>query len=213
MDSGPDDDSEAYVENLRSACLEARHTMDKQVARIQGEDDKAVKLLRVNILTLGVLASGLSITVQADRIPVAGFFNLHIGAGILLMLVSSVIASMAYTSSNVEAGIDPTAVQKTGRLSRVAFLEELSESYGVWIQRNTVVHRFNAYALTWAIAFAISGIIYFVGGFSVGLLEIRGSRLSIVVFVAELLSGVVIVGLLFNSDEIFNRVMYGNDSY
>lgn len=206
MSGGPSPD-DPYLENLQSACREARHTVDQQIEKIHREDEKAVKLLRVNTLTLGVLASGLSITIQADSIPAEEFLNAHMVVGLLAMIFASIIAAMAYTSSSFESGINPNAVRNSPGMDRRRFLEKLSFEYSQWIQSNSTVHRFNAHAITWAIAFAISGIMFFIGGFSIGLLQMRVSWQSGLLFLIETVIVLVTIQLLFVSDDLLRVVM------
>ncbi|RDZ53107.1 hypothetical protein C5C07_15340 [Haloferax sp. Atlit-4N] len=115
---------------------------------------------------------------------------------------------MAYTSSKFEMGIDPSRVESAanGEWSRKDFFEKLNEEYSGWVNHNNSVHEFNAQAITWAMAFAICGVILFSGGVLVGALQVRGQGLSYAMLIGELAVSLVLGLLVFYSDSIFERL-------
>ncbi|WP_147302029.1 hypothetical protein [Haloferax sp. Atlit-4N] len=182
--------------------------MDQQIDKIHREDQKAVGIFRVNLLVLGILSSALSLSTNTNAISTSSFLNAHTAIGVLALLGSSVVAAMAYTSSKFEMGIDPSRVESAanGEWSRKDFFEKLNEEYSGWVNHNNSVHEFNAQAITWAMAFAICGVILFSGGVLVGALQVRGQGLSYAMLIGELAVSLVLGLLVFYSDSIFERL-------
>jgi hypothetical protein len=197
------------IESLQSACTEARYTIDQQIEKIHQEDRKAVGIFRVNLLVLGVLTSGVSFSLRSDDLIATQFLNAHtvIGAGALIF--SSVIAAMAYTSSKFKLGVNAEPVEDAvnDSLTHRDFLEKLSEEYSGWLQYNQRVHDFNANAITWAMIFAVSGLVLFLGGIAVGIGQVRGDPISYGLLAADILASIIIGIAVYNSDTIFEKVM------
>ncbi|WP_152421772.1 hypothetical protein [Haloferax denitrificans] len=204
MGTGRDSDSEES--KLAIACGEARHTVDQQIEKIHKEDQKAVGIFRVNLLVIGVLGSALSLSVRTDDLATSGFLNAHTAIGAFALLVSSVVAAMAYTSSKFEMGVDPSQVDlaANGNNSQEDFFQTLSDEYSTWISHNKSVHQFNAYAITWAMILAIVGVVLFSGGVLVGVLQIRGMGVSYGLLALELGVSVVLGMMVYYSDDIFD---------
>lgn len=205
-----DGDVHERYETLRTACSEARHTMDQQIEKIHREDQKAVKIFRVNLLILGVLISGFSISVQSPEISPNSFVNAHTTIGLFTMILSTLIAAMAYTSSNFEMGVKPEVIEKAREMENGAFYDRLTEEYSTWVRSNKGVHEFNAVAITLAMIFATSGLILFMGGFYIGVKHAKATVLSYGFLILEMFVSVLIGGLVYYSDELFGKVM--NDS-
>jgi hypothetical protein len=207
-DSAGDDE-----DPLQIACEEARHTVNQQIEKIHREDRKAVGIFRVNILILGILTSGLSLSMRTNAVVTSQFFNAHTVLGITTLLLSSVIASMTYTSSSFDMGIKPKPVQEVrdGEHDYDAFMDKLADEYSQWLDANQRVHRFNAYAITWSIIFAIAGLVFFMGGIGTGLAETRGQLISYALLGAELVVSLVLGISVYFSDWIFELLMGGRN--
>ncbi|SFR41955.1 hypothetical protein SAMN04487947_1205 [Halogeometricum rufum] len=193
---------------LEAACREARHTMDQQIEKIHREDQKAVGIFRLNLLVLGILSSALSLSIRTDAIATSHFLNAHTALGALALLGSSVVAAMAYTSSSFEMGIDLSRVEADGNSDKTykGFYEKLHAEYCDWVTHNQKVHQFNSYAITWAMAIAIAGIVFFAGGIVVGAIQIRGAGISYGMLAAEGFLAAVLGGMVYSSDGIFNTL-------
>lgn len=207
--STTDDEDGNLDDPLSVACREARHTVDQQIEKIHREDKKAVGIFRVNILILGVLISALSISIKTDAIVTSHFLNAHTSLGVATLLLSSVIASMTYTSSTFDMGIKPAPVEEvcSGEWEYDPFMSKLGDEYAKWVKANQRVHRFNAYAITWSIIFAIVGLVFFMGGIGVGVTESRGAPISYGLLSIEIIICLVLGYCVYNSDSIFKLLM------
>lgn len=205
-DGEEDEDS---VRAMQVACTEARYTMDQQIEKIHQEDRKAIGISRVNLLLLSILATGIAVSLRYEQVDPTHFLNTHVVLGTVILIFSSIVASMAYTSSRFEMGINPTAISeiKNGERDRAESFDKLVGEYAEWIKRNRRVHQFNSYAITWALIFATAGLIFFLGGFLVGILQNSGSLFSIVLLVGEIFVVLIVAFCLYNSDSIFNLLM------
>jgi len=78
-------------ETIELAREELRTTFDYQVERVQEIDEKAIEILKANLLLIGLVVTGGSIVVQTD-IDVAAFLNPFTIASALLLLGSTGLA-------------------------------------------------------------------------------------------------------------------------
>lgn len=90
---------------------EARETVDAQRATLNDIDTKASKILRLNIVLIGVLVSAVSIVAQVGPGSDSGldavgqFVNVYSGAGIAALVLSTAFAAMTYTASELDVGV------------------------------------------------------------------------------------------------------------
>ncbi|WP_435347261.1 hypothetical protein [Haloarchaeobius sp. HRN-SO-5] len=204
-----DPESERALDTCRDACLEARETLNHQIEKIHSEDQKAVAIFRANLLVLGVLTSGLSLSVRTDSVVTSDFLNAHTALGTALLILSCLVSAMTYTSSSFQMGVKPGPVNRVinGEISRREFNETLGKSYAEWIGENQRVHDFNATAISWAISFAIAGLFLYMGGALVGILEIKGDPVSYLLLIGELFAGMAVGACVHYSDELFELIM------
>ena len=204
--SGSEDDGESA---LQHACGEARHTINHQIEKIHNEDDKAIGISRLNLLVLGVLASGLSLSIRTDQVATLQFLNAHVVLGTLSLVVSTVVASMAYTSSQFEMGLGSDPIEKIadGSISDGDYFEKLGEEYPKWVRNNHKVHRFNSYAITWSLIYSISGFLLFIGGLVIAILGLKGEAISYILLLVEIIAILIVGFCLYYSDQLFETIM------
>lgn len=190
-------------EEVRYACEEARETLDQQIEKIHREDQKAVKMARVNLLVLGILVGSFSFIFGGGNLTPSEFLSSHTAIGTLLLVASTVLAGMAYSSSHIELGGGPEIISGASGTSAESFYEALQSKYSDWLEENQAVHKMNAYAIQWVIVLAIVGVLFLVGGFVVGFTETQGSSWSYGLLTAEMLGALVVGGLISRSDVIF----------
>jgi hypothetical protein len=202
------DDEEGEKAKLH-ALSEGQKTIGRQVKKIHEEDDKAIGITRLNILVLGILASGLSLSVRTDQVTTSEFLNAHVIFGIAVLIVSTVISSMAYTSSSFEMGIDHNTIQQVTdeEMSSEQYFENVGTAQSTWIKNNHKVHRFNAYAITWALMFSISGFSLFIGGLAIGTVGARGESISYILLIVEFIAILIVCGAIYNSDYFLKKIM------
>ena len=120
--------------STRELTREELHTtFEYQVSRIQEIDAKAVEILKANLLLIGILVTAASVLVQTE-FEAAVFLNVFTATGGLLLFVSTGLAGVTYTASNLRGGLDATAVEHAlSADSDEAFEEQLLRSYGRWM--------------------------------------------------------------------------------
>lgn len=191
---------------VQYACEEARDTLDQQIEKIHYEDQKAVKMARVNLIILGVLVSSFSFILSSQQLSSTEFLNSHSAVGALLLVASTILAGMAYSSSRMELGADPVVISEASEMAPEAFYSELNRQYTEWLEENDQVHSMNAYAIQWIIVLSITGMIFLIGGFTVGLVGERGDTLSFVLLAVEVLSSLFVAALISRSDSFFRVI-------
>ena len=147
---------------------ELRLTFEAQIERIQEIDNKAIEILKANLLVMGVFVTGISILIQSG-IAVDAFVNLYTVFAGLLVLASTALAGVTYTSSNLIGGVDETALDRTGHAAG-AFGEDLAESYSRWIAYNAEVTAVNDILITVTVLLVIDAFLFLVGGIAVAVL-------------------------------------------
>ncbi|ELZ12472.1 hypothetical protein C478_10361 [Natrinema thermotolerans DSM 11552] len=182
-------------ETLELAREELRSTFDYQVARVQEIDEKAIEILKANLLLVGLVVTGGSIVVQTT-IDIALFVNVFTIASALLLLISTGLAGVTYTASNLRGGIDGDAVEAalaTARADPAAdadrFEVRLLRSYGRWIEYNARVTAVNDMFATITVLMVIAAFVYAVAGIPVGVVDPSAlvSALAFLVLTAVLL--------------------------
>lgn len=99
---------EELLADLRN---EARDTVDAQATTLQDIDTKASRILRVNVLLIGILVSALSIAAQGGSgdgslaANVSPFINVYSKLGIASLVLSTAFAGTTYTASELDVGI------------------------------------------------------------------------------------------------------------
>lgn len=199
-----DTDNEGdHVEALEAACEEARETLDQQVTWLRQIDQKSIRILRANILLLGLTLTALSILVRTDTVGLAPYVNLYTGFGVLLLLGSTNCAGITYISSRFEGGVDAQDVQDTfeDEYSPEEFYDRLARGYSNWIEYNNLVVKVNAHLCTITILLAINAVVFITVGAIAGAAGYDGTTLSYVLFVCVLVALFALDYLVFKIDD------------
>ncbi|MDZ7730979.1 MAG: hypothetical protein U5K37_08775 [Natrialbaceae archaeon] len=96
---------------MRSLREEAHRTVEGQRATLDEMDEKAIKILRVNVIVLGVIVSLLSLTgpsgpVTDDGSIASAVVSGYTAGGVVSIIASTLFATLTYTMSNVDIGIN-----------------------------------------------------------------------------------------------------------
>lgn len=206
----PPDRDDTGVDRVEYATREARATLDQQIEKIHREDEKAVKMARVNLIIFGFVLSSLSIVFQSESLTSGEFLNLHNALGAFGVGLSTLLAGMTYSSSRFEMGISPSVIEDALEMDEQDFYENVADFYSDWISANKTVHKSNAHAMRWVIVFSILGLFFLLVGFAVGVAEIKGDAVSYVVLAVELVIAVGTVLLVTKSDTVFEILLEDN---
>lgn len=149
-DTGGTDTSD--IDMLRVAREEAHRTVDSQSKTLDDIDSKAARVLRVNLVLLGVVLTGISVAVNAhpggERAVgvLADLANYYTVAGIVLLLASTAVAAVTYTASDLRTGMSGKDLRAVldNEYDYRQNLEGIVESYSHWIEHNFRTNAKNA---------------------------------------------------------------------
>ena len=199
LENDSDTDSEKTLSLTRE---EMRTTFEYQVERLQEIDSKAIEILKANVLLIGILVTAASILVQTS-FDVNAFINAFIVTGGLLLFVSTGLAGVTYTASNLRGGLDADAVERAiqghEQQSEQAFEKQLLRSYGRWIEYNAQVTAVNDILVTVTVLLVIVSFSYVVAGIAIAAFG-----------VSTIVMGVVFVGFTVGMAALF-RIAYHMD--
>lgn len=156
---------------LSLAREETRTTFEYQVQRLEEIDNKAIEILKANLLLIGIVVTAGSILVQTD-FRTDPFVNVFTGFGAVLLFVSTALAGVTYNASNLRGGLDAddveAAIARRAADADEAFERRLLRSYGRWIEYNAQVTAVNDLLVTATVLLVVTSFAYVVAGVAVG---------------------------------------------
>lgn len=168
------DDSEDEInetELLHIAREEAQRTLDKQIENINDIDTKAAKILRLNLVLIGILLSGVSIiaTTNGSNEPIGSaseLLNLYTLIGTGSLLISTILAAFTYTAASQRGGMSGRDIQKmiNNDYSPQQNYRGIVESYSNWLQYNFRINTRSVPLATGMLLFLIYGILLISAG-------------------------------------------------
>lgn len=130
---------------------EAHRVIDNQIKTLDDIDNKAARLLRINLVLLGIILTGLSLALDTNSSSesiqvVTRLNNMYTISGVLFLLASTAVAAITYTSSSLQAGVSANDLRQflDNNLDDRTNLEGLIEGYAEWIEYNYKVNARNA---------------------------------------------------------------------
>lgn len=209
-DSGESDESSAIEDEFDLdivALEEARRTIDKQNEVLNNIDDKAARILRINLVIVGLLTTGLSISIgdgtsQSDSVRelLPDILNIYTELGMLSLLLSTALAALTYTASASRIGLTGGGLKKMifeGDAPDRKRLRGLIDSYSTWIERNYRTNAYNAPLATATLLLLVYAVTLLVLG---GIETIRGVQSL------EITGAVIFLGLFTYSTGIISQV-------
>lgn len=173
------------------AIDEARRTIDKQNEVLNNIDDKAARILRINLVVVGILLSGLSLAMnnsgqQTDPLVklLPAIVNVYTELGMVALLLSTAFAAVTYTASALRIGVSGDSLRQIvfeGTASDRDRLRGLADSYASWIQTNHRTNAFNAPLATVTLILLVCAVTFFLLGGLEALRDVRGYELAAVV--------------------------------
>ncbi|GAA0721213.1 hypothetical protein J2744_000354 [Halorubrum trapanicum] len=185
---GPDGDAAIDPAVAATTREELHTTFDYQVERLREIDNKAIEILKANLLLIGIVVTGGSIVVQTT-VDLAAFLNPFTVVGGLLLLASTGLAAVTYTASDLRGGLDLKAVDRVIAAERddgsrsaahadpdaasrpevdAEFDERLLRSYAEWIDYNARVTAVNDLLATVTVLLIFVAFVYVTAGVVVG---------------------------------------------
>jgi len=183
--AGAENSKYEVADTYAAVSDEARRTLNHQVSWIRQIDQKAIQILRSNILLIGLSLTALSIFVRTDDVNLAPYINVLSVSGVAALLGSTFFAGVTYVSSRFKGGLHVDDIQETceNEYPPRKFFDELSRGYEEWIGYNDLVIKFNAWLCTITILLAIDAVILMSFGIAVGASGLDGSRLSYIMLI------------------------------
>ncbi|WP_434531916.1 hypothetical protein ACODNH_23590 (plasmid) [Haloarcula sp. NS06] len=156
--SGPDDhsssdsssNSEHDIEALRTTHQEARTVLDHQIQTFRKIDDKAARTFRLDGLLLGLILTALSFLSSSKALDVVNFVNIYTLVGVILLIVSFILAVATFTVTNIRTGVSQNDIQRLvdKKYSERDWLILLLRSEGAWMDENDGKQSTNTTLLT-----------------------------------------------------------------
>ncbi|QLH79386.1 hypothetical protein HZS55_19715 [Halosimplex rubrum] len=148
---------------------EARETVDNQVATLNDIDTKASRILRLNIVLIGVLVSAASIAAKAGSGNQSGitavepFLNVYMQTGVGALVGSTAFAAMTYTTSELDVGLSSNNLKTLleSDFSRTDIEELVVKNYIVRINFNRSTNIRNIPLIQLTILLVIAAIVSF----------------------------------------------------
>lgn len=147
---------------LERTITEARKTVGHQILALTDIDAKAIKILKVNVMVLGALLSGLTFGASSSSVVVSDFWNAYFGVGFVSLLVSSTTAALTYRATDFRVGVDSKNVQQVleNDLRDEELLRVLTRSYAGWIDYNVGANVRNAPWITSTVLALVVALVY-----------------------------------------------------
>lgn len=145
---------------------EAHRVVDSQIQTLNDIDAKAARILRLNLVLIGILLTGLSIArpdsaSSPTLIAFSDLSNVYNFAGIVFLLLSTGFAALTYTSSSLQSGVAASGLRDMveNDYSDRENLEGVITSYAKYIEYNRRVNAKNAPLGTLTLIFLVFGIV------------------------------------------------------
>ena len=212
---GPDGGAAIDPTVAATAREELRITFDYQVERLREIDTKAIEILKANLVLIGIVVTGGSIVVQTE-FDLGGFLNPFTLASGVLLLVSTGLAAVTYTASDLRGGLsigDVDAVVAAERRRASAgegppageaesgFDERLLRSYAEWINYNARVIAVNDLLATVTVLLVFLAFVYVVAGVAAGAVGLSSIG-SLVAFAVLTLFALAFVWIAAHMDHL-----------
>jgi hypothetical protein len=185
-DGGNGDDAEASTSDEFDLDLvaleEGRRTIDKQNEILNNIDDKAARILRINLVIVGLILTGLSVATGTDKqtgsvqAALPDVINIYTELGLLAILLSTGVAALTYTASALRIGVTGGSLRRIvfeGDISDRKRLRGLTRSYSKWIEQNYRTNAYNAPLATLTLVFLVYAVVLLTLG---GIETIRSVR-------------------------------------
>lgn len=158
-------------EIIQGTREEARRTLQKQLQTLDDIDNKAIRILRVNLIIISIILTVVSTSATTELVDFTTLVNLYTGIGVLFLLSSTAFAALTYTGSDMMAGLAANEVRNIlqSNYDVDEYQEELLYGYANWIDFNYETNVRNLPLITLTNLFIIWGMTFFALGVANGL--------------------------------------------
>lgn len=175
------------TETAKSLRKEAQRTLDHQLRTLDDIDNKAMSILRVNTVLIGLILSAFAIAADFQgQVPVADFSNGYLFGGVISLLLSAMVAAATYTASDTEVGFSYETVHGVidANLTEREFEVGAASSYAHWIKFNDVTNIKNAPLITVTSGLLILGILSLSIGVYEAVLDYHTEAIALIAYLA-----------------------------
>ena len=181
--SDGDDGSSRFdtVDLLQLTREEGQRTIDRQIETFNDIDDKAARLLRMNLLLLSIALTGFSVVAaNGDAGAIGGvsdLANAFVFGGFLAILTSTILAALIYTGSQYRSGMSGRDLEKRlldDEAEPIDALYTTAEGYAEWTQHNFEVNTRLAPLSTAMLLALIYGLVLLTAGVAHAFLRVMG---------------------------------------
>lgn len=173
---------------LTLAREEGQRTIDNQIETFNDIDDKAARILRMNLLVLSILLTGFSIVATDGNLVDSGLAreleNWYVFAGVVSILVSTILAAFTYTGSNYRSGMSGRDLENkilNADIQPIDALYDTAEGYSEWAQHNFKVNTRLAPTSTAMLLTLIYGLILLTAGVFHAFIAELGMRVALAI--------------------------------
>jgi len=147
------------IDELEIAREEAHRTIDKQVQTLTDIDNKAARILRINLVLISIILTGVSIGAEVGSGEGGGGTNASVGISGLdtltndfiifsigCLIISTAMAAVTYTASDIRGGMSGSALNNLveNDKSDKENLKDIVKSYSFYINFNYRTNARNA---------------------------------------------------------------------
>jgi len=163
-------DYQGDLEAVQRLTEEGRRTLDAQLDSLDDIDTKAVAILRINVLLVGLLFTAASFIANSD-LELTIFDNWAFYTGVISLLLSSALATLTYTASTSEVGIGGDKISNVidAGLTKKQFELAVAQSQIYWISFNDKTNLINAPLITLTNLLLVISLFHLSLGFYIGL--------------------------------------------
>lgn len=149
---------------------EGRLTVDRLNQGLGDIETKASKLMRTNLVLVGLLLSAFSVASRSQSIDPSPFLNSFTAVGVLALVGSTIGAGVTYTSTESRVGISPEVIYGfVGTDLDPAEVESgLAKAYARWIAVNRRANVENAFFATVTTLLVLAAVVLIATGTMVG---------------------------------------------
>lgn len=172
---------------MKALRKEAQRTLDHQLETLNDIDSKAMAILRINTILIGLVLTVFAIAVDfQEEFPVGNFSNEFVFAGVISLLLSSMVAAATYTASDAEVGFSSETIHSVvdADLTEHEFEVGAASSYGHWIEFNDSTNIRNAPLITITSGLLILGILSLSLGVYDAIIDYQITIIAAVAYVA-----------------------------
>lgn len=186
---------------------ELEKTLDYQIQAIQNFEDKAFRLLRMDLVILGAVFTAFSVA-PSLQMPIERFVNLFTITGFGFLLLSIIGSAVGFTAISYDMGISDAVIDRVQSFDRQQeYREMMLNLYSNWIEHNSRTQRINVTIMSISMISFVISIIQSIAGIIIVFARIDTGLLFYAIYLGTMLFSVLIWLLIWHAESVF-RMSY-----